>query len=499
MHAGMDDVIGSSSSSSNSGRKTPWSVKHRGHERGCGGNKQTLRQQVWQEVQHLRQSTQQLLTADPASGAPAAAALDGTLADAVDHATSPSAAGSGIIQCYGSTNCAGSMLEVSTTVESSAALVGAAQQNGSRDLIIISKTNTDPGSTSSTTNSTTSRFQHSQQSTGQPLNHHAADFTGPQLGRGAGRIQADPVGSSSAPPAVIAGPSLSAQRQIQQWQQEDELQQVMVMAACKALGNPAAAEQYAAALPETVTAVNLSASGKFACCEMSACSAEYTHTHTALSTFNCSLHVLFCCQCTVCTVNISILLLVRAFIISVCSSAQPTACPSAVLRLLLSGSGQFKVVTVTRWLQGGSVTPVCSAALGMYHLLPMPCAGLSLLPPLDHLWQCERLAASFNHISSLHNLIPSSTGTGPAAGQIAQLARHSNNDADDAACSCHSTTRPGQQMMAQVALLAPLAAVSGLPTSLVCLGMAHNQVQAIPMGLPAALPRLTELDLSYNK
>jgi len=129
----------------------------------------------------------------------------------------------------------------------------------------------------------------------------------------------------------------------------------------------------------------------------------------------------------------------------------------------------------------------------------MPSAGLSLLPPLDHLWQCERLAASFNHISSLHNLIPSSTGTGPAAGQIAQLARHSNNDADDAACSCHSTTRPGQQMMAQVALLAPLAGVSGLPTSLVCLGMAHNQVQAIPMGLPAALPRLTELDLSYNK
>eukprot|EP00775_Hariotina_reticulata_P011127 gene11127-11281_t len=196
--------------------------------------------------------------------------------------------------------------------------------------------------------------------------------------------QLDSHGSLSPRSEGTVGQGVAAHRQVQQ---EEELQQVMVMAACKALGNAAAAEEYAAALPETVTSVNLST------------------------------------------------------------------------------------------------------------------AGLSLLPPLDHLWQCERLAASFNHISSLHNLIPSNLASGPADAteDTAQLASRSSTDVEvAAACDRQIISRTGKLMTAH-STLAPIAGRSGFPTSLVCLGLGHNQLEAIPAGLPAALPRLTELDLSYNR
>lgn len=47
-------------------------------------------------------------------------------------------------------------------------------------------------------------------------------------------------------------------------------------------------------------------------------------------------------------------------------------------------------------------------------------------------------------------------------------------------------------------LLVP-GAVSALPASLLQLQLAHNQLVAVPVELPAALPALTMLDVSHNR
>jgi hypothetical protein len=56
-----------------------------------------------------------------------------------------------------------------------------------------------------------------------------------------------------------------------------------------------------------------------------------------------------------------------------------------------------------------------------------------------------------------------------------------------------------EQQMQQLQQLLRPGAVSALPASLLQLQLAHNQLVALPVELPAALPALTMLDLPYNR
>jgi Leucine-rich repeat (LRR) protein len=130
-------------------------------------------------------------------------------------------------------------------------------------------------------------------------------------------------------------------------------------------------------------------------------------------------------------------------------------------------------------------------------------AGLARLPALHRLKELETLAASFNNISSLSQLVPVDAAAVAAAVTAAADTGSSSSSSGSNNFICPVMAEPGPAAAAEVAakLDALLASKSpsALPGCLTQLGLAYNELACLPMELPAALPQLTSLDLSHNK
>ncbi|KAI8463433.1 MAG: hypothetical protein J3K34DRAFT_526994 [Monoraphidium minutum] len=127
----------------------------------------------------------------------------------------------------------------------------------------------------------------------------------------------------------------------------------------------------------------------------------------------------------------------------------------------------------------------CAAAVDL------SACGLWRLPDLDHIHQAESLAAGFNHLASLD-----------PAPRPARGAAHPHHAAPGA--PRHASRGGGMLCALGVAPLAPgdvliESGVGRLPARLAGLGLAFNEVASLPARLVGALPRLEELDLSYNR
>jgi hypothetical protein len=185
-------------------------------------------------------------------------------------------------------------------------------------------------------------------------------------------------------------------------------------------------------------------------------------------------------------------------------------------------------------------------------------AGLVQLPSLHGLSQLASLTASFNKLATLAGLLPASNDTIAACAEVAAAdaieahSRQYNKGARSTASSRPGTapSRPGtsgglggaavqrglqqeqqqqhaggtsihrtsssrsldasltghsvydtalEQHTQQLQRLLRPGVMSALPASLLQLQLAHNQLVALPLEVPAALPALTMLDLSYNR
>jgi Leucine-rich repeat (LRR) protein len=130
-------------------------------------------------------------------------------------------------------------------------------------------------------------------------------------------------------------------------------------------------------------------------------------------------------------------------------------------------------------------------------------AGLCQLPALSRLTELDCLAASFNNISSLPHLVPVDAAAVAAAVTAAVDNGSSNNsssEADDsntAAVTAAATT--AADVAAQLDKLLVSKVPSALPGCLTRLGLPYNQLECVPLELPAALPQLSSLDLSHNR
>jgi hypothetical protein len=123
------------------------------------------------------------------------------------------------------------------------------------------------------------------------------------------------------------------------------------------------------------------------------------------------------------------------------------------------------------------------------------CAGLCRLPALSRLTELDCLAASFNNISSLPHLVPVDAAAVAAAATAAADNGSSTSDTGDIAAVGSAAAGVAAQLDKLLVSKVP----SALPGCLTQLGLAYNQLECLPLELPAALPQLTSLDLSHNR
>jgi Leucine-rich repeat (LRR) protein len=128
-------------------------------------------------------------------------------------------------------------------------------------------------------------------------------------------------------------------------------------------------------------------------------------------------------------------------------------------------------------------------------------AGLCRLPALSRLTELDCLAASFNNISSLPHLVPvdAAAAAVTAAADNGSSSSSSSSDVDVDAAAVTATATTAAAVAAQLDKLLVSKVPSALPGCLTRLGLAYNQLECLPVELPAALPRLSSLDLSHNR
>jgi Leucine-rich repeat (LRR) protein len=116
---------------------------------------------------------------------------------------------------------------------------------------------------------------------------------------------------------------------------------------------------------------------------------------------------------------------------------------------------------------------------------------------LQRLTELDSLAASFNNISSLPQLVPMDAAAVAAA--VTAAADTGSSATGDMAADVNLADGATAEVAAQLDVLLASKVPSALPGCLTQLGLAYNQLACLPVELPAALPQLTSLDLSHNK